>query len=167
MAAAQLPALRPCQGMGKLQSRYGRDYWSLSHILVILTQLLALLSMSVFLLMNYRDSFLDGALNHVHGYMTSATMIDVANDFSQHVKAAMIFDDEKDNKGGPTKGYVKNDIMMLQELVTKLMELAQEAGGETDKDEHEGKRNTDYLRAVKGVEETKDLSLLQYIYVAC
>ncbi|KAG1721698.1 uncharacterized protein EDB91DRAFT_1256417 [Suillus paluster] len=134
------------------------DYWSLSHILVMLTRLLALLSMSVFLLINYRDSFLDSALNRVHGYMTSATMINVADDFSQRVQAAMIFDEK-----GLTEGYVKNDIMMLRELVAKIMELAQEADGAIDKDDHRGKRDTDYPRAAKGDEETKDLSLIQYM----
>ncbi|KAG1812801.1 uncharacterized protein BJ212DRAFT_1301288 [Suillus subaureus] len=99
------------------------DYWSLSHIPVMLTQLLALLSMSIFLLINYRDSFL-------------------------HVQAAMIFDKyvdfQKDDKEGPTKGYVKNDIMMLQELVAKIMELAQEVDGAIDKDDHRDKHNTNY-----------------------
>jgi hypothetical protein len=79
--------------------------------------------------------------------MTSATMINVADDFSQHVKAAMIFDEYVDIKGdkeGPTEGYIKNDIMMLQELAAKLMEIAQEVGRDINKDEHEGKHNTDY-----------------------
>ncbi|KAG1726502.1 uncharacterized protein EDB91DRAFT_1086738 [Suillus paluster] len=44
------------------------------------------------------------------------------------VQAAIIFDEyvdiEKDDKEGPTEGYVKNDIMMLRELAAKLMELA-------------------------------------------
>ncbi|KAG1818525.1 uncharacterized protein BJ212DRAFT_1298613 [Suillus subaureus] len=65
-----------------------------------------------------------------------ATMINVANDFSQRVQAAMIFDEYVDiqkDKEGPTKGYVKNDIMMLQELVAKILELAQEADGEINK----------------------------------
>jgi hypothetical protein len=34
-----------------------KDHWSLSSILMILTQLLALLVMSVFLLVNYKDRF--------------------------------------------------------------------------------------------------------------
>ncbi|KAG2361870.1 WD40-repeat-containing domain protein [Suillus spraguei] len=112
------------------------DYWSLSHILVMLTRLLALLSMSVFLLINYRDSFL-------------------------RVQAAMIFDEYVDiqkDKEGPTEGYVKNDIVMLRELAAKILELAQEADGEIDKDDHRGKRDTDYPQAVKGDEEAKDLS---------
>ncbi|KAG2355488.1 hypothetical protein BDR07DRAFT_1493180 [Suillus spraguei] len=123
------------------------DYWSLSHILVMLTRLLALLSMSVFLLINYRDSFLDSTLNRVHGYMTSATMINVADDFSQRVQAAMIFDEIR-----------QNDIVMLRELAAKILELAQEADGEIDKDDHRGKRDTDYPQAAKGDEEAKDLS---------
>ncbi|KAG2118593.1 hypothetical protein DEU56DRAFT_918753 [Suillus clintonianus] len=142
------------------------DYWSLSHILVMLTRLLALLSMSVFLLINYRDSFLDSTLNHVHGYMTSATMINVADDFSQRVQAAMIFDEYVDiqkDKEGPTEGYVKNDIVMLRELAAKILELAQEADREIDKDDHRGKRDTDYPQAAKGDEEAKDLSPVQYM----
>ncbi|KAG1859697.1 hypothetical protein F4604DRAFT_1684647 [Suillus subluteus] len=73
----------PVPGHGKTTIKI----WAYNYTL---TQLLALLSMSIFLLMNYRDSFL-------------------------RVKAAMIFDDEKDDKGEPTEGYIKNDIMMLWE----------------------------------------------------
>ncbi|KAG1719952.1 uncharacterized protein EDB91DRAFT_1089033 [Suillus paluster] len=105
------------------------DYWSLSHILVMLTRLLALLSMSVFLLINYRDSFL-------------------------HVQAAIIFDEyvdiKKDDKEGLTEGYVKNDIMMLWELAVKLMELAREADGEINKDNIGASAILITLRAVKG-----------------
>ncbi|KAG1781449.1 hypothetical protein EV702DRAFT_1041969 [Suillus placidus] len=116
----------------------------------------------------------DGTTN-VHRYMTSATMLNVADDFSQRVKAAMIFDEyveiEKDGREGPTKGYIKNNIMMLRELVAKLMKLAQEAGGDIEY-EHEGKCNADYLQAAKGGEESKeeskdeqskDLTLVQYM----
>ncbi|KAG1827997.1 hypothetical protein EV424DRAFT_1536998 [Suillus variegatus] len=121
------------------------NYWSLSRILMMLTQILALLSTSIFLLVNYNRSFLDNAVNHVQGYMTSATVVNVADDFSRRVKAAMIFDD-----------YV--DIGKE----TKLMELAQEAGREIDEDEHrdENKGNTD-PQAAKGDEQTMDLFLVQ------
>ncbi|KAG2358556.1 hypothetical protein BDR07DRAFT_1379317 [Suillus spraguei] len=128
--------------MLKVSKAPSGDYWSLSHILVI-------------------DSFLDSTLNRVHGYMTSATMINVADDFSQRVQAAMIFDEYVDiqkDKEGPTKGYIKNDIVMLRELAAKILELAQEADGEIDKDDHRGKRDTDYPQAAKGDEEAKDLS---------
>ncbi|KAG2365223.1 WD40-repeat-containing domain protein [Suillus spraguei] len=103
----------------------------------------------------------DSTLNRVHGYMTSATMINVADDFSQRVQAAMIFDEYVDiqkDKEGPTEGYIKNDIVMLRELAAKILELAQEADGEIDKDDHRGKCDTDYPQAAKGDEEAKDLS---------
>ncbi|KAG1833609.1 hypothetical protein DFJ58DRAFT_847795 [Suillus subalutaceus] len=112
----------------KVSKAPSENYWSLLCILMMLTQLLALLSMSVFLLVNYKDSLLDSAVNHVHGYMTLAMMINVANNFSQHVKVAMMFDEYVNiEKESPTKGYIKNDIRMLQELADKLIELAQEA----------------------------------------
>jgi hypothetical protein len=41
------------------------------------------------------------------------------------------------------------------------MEIAQEVGRDINKDEHEGKHNTDYPWASKGSQETKDLSLIQ------
>ena len=63
--------------------------------------------------------------------MTSATMINAADDFSRHVKAAMMFDNYLDIENeGQTEGRTKNDIEMLRELAEKLMELVQEAGGE-------------------------------------
>jgi hypothetical protein len=63
--------------------------------------------------------------------MTSATMINAADDFSRHVKAAMMFDEYLDIENeGQTEGRTKNDIEMLRELAEKLMELVQEAGGE-------------------------------------
>ncbi|KAG2053385.1 hypothetical protein BDR06DRAFT_972395 [Suillus hirtellus] len=133
--------------MPKVSKVPSGDYWSLSHILVI-------------------DSFLDSTLNRVHGYMTSATMINVADDFSQRVQAAMIFDEYVDiqkDKEGPTEGYIKNDIVMLQELAAKILELAQEADREIDKDDHRGKHDTDYPQAAKGDEEAKDLSPIQYM----
>lgn len=95
--------------------------------------------------------------------MTSATVVNVADDFSRRVKAAMIFDDYVDiGKESPTDGYVRNDIRVLRELAAKLMELAQEAGGEIDEDEHrdENKGNTD-PQAAKGDEQTMDLFLVQ------
>ena len=67
----------------------------------------------------------------MHQYMTSATMINAADDFSRHVKAAMMFDEYLDIENeGQTEGRTKNDIEMLRELAEKLMELVQEAGGE-------------------------------------
>ena len=63
--------------------------------------------------------------------MTSATMINAADDFSRHVKAAMMFDEYLDIENeGQTEGRTKNDIEMLRELAEKLMELVQEVGGE-------------------------------------
>jgi hypothetical protein len=98
-------------------------------------------------------------VNHVH---------ELADDFSQHVKAAMIFNEyvdiKKGDKEGPTEGYAKSDIRMLQELVAKLMELAQEAGEDMDKDGHqedEGKRNVDHPQVANGGEQMKDLTLVQ------
>lgn len=96
-------------------------------------------------------------------------MLNVANEFSQCVKAAMICDEyveiEKDDRERPFEGYIKNDIMMLWELAAKLMELAQEVGRDIEY-EHEGKCNADYLQAAKGgqelKEELKDLTLVQY-----
>ncbi|KAG2342305.1 WD40 repeat-like protein [Suillus weaverae] len=140
------------------------NYWSLSRILMMLTQLLALLCMSVFLLINYKDSFLDSAVNRVHGYMTSATIVNVADEFSQHVKAAMKFGefgeyvDIEDDNEGPTEGSIKHDIRMLRELAAKLMEIAQEAGGDIDEDE--GKHDTDHPQAAKGDEWTKSLTIV-------
>ncbi|KAG2121579.1 WD40-repeat-containing domain protein [Suillus cothurnatus] len=110
-----------------------KNHWSLSSILMILTQLLALLVMSVFLLVNYKDRFFDTAVNHLQ-YVTSAT---AADDFSRHVKAAMMFEDYSGIKTeGRTKGHAAGDIRLLQELADKLMELAR-AGGEIDEDEHQ------------------------------
>ena len=63
--------------------------------------------------------------------MTSATMINAADNFSRHVKAAMMFDEYLDIENeGQTEGRTKNDIEMLRELAEKLMELVQEVGGE-------------------------------------
>ena len=67
----------------------------------------------------------------MHRYMTSATMINAADNFSRHVKAAMMFDEYLDIENeGQTEGRTKNDIEMLRELAEKLMELVQEVGGE-------------------------------------
>jgi hypothetical protein len=58
-------------------------------------------------------------------------MINAADDFSRHVKAAMMFEEYLDIENeGQTEGRTKNDIEMLRELAEKLMELVQEAGGE-------------------------------------
>ncbi|KAG2070479.1 hypothetical protein BDR04DRAFT_1118341 [Suillus decipiens] len=146
----------------KASKMLSENYWSLSHILMMLTQLLALLSMSVFPLMNYKGSFLDSAVDHVHGYMTSVMMVNVANEFSQHVKAAMKFGEYvyiEDNEEGLAEGSIKHDIRMLWELAAKLMEMAQEAGGEINEDD--GKHDTDYPKAVKEDELTKSISLIQ------
>ncbi|KAG2335992.1 WD40 repeat-like protein [Suillus weaverae] len=135
------------------------NYWFLSYILMMLTQLLALLCMSVFLLINYKDSFLDSTVNRVHVYMTSATIVNVADKFSQHVKAAMKFSEFSEYVDIKDEGSIKHDIRMLQELAAKLMEIAQEAGGEINKDE--GKHNTDHPQAAKGDEWTKSLTIVQ------
>ncbi|KAG2053520.1 hypothetical protein BDR06DRAFT_1008660 [Suillus hirtellus] len=108
------------------------------------------------------DSFLDSAVNRVHGYMTSATIVNVANEFSQHVKAAMKFGeyvDIKDDNEGLTEGSIKHDIRMLWGLAAKLMEIVQEAGGEANEDE--GKHDTDHPQAAKGDEWTKSLTIVQ------
>ncbi|KIK33158.1 hypothetical protein CY34DRAFT_18550 [Suillus luteus UH-Slu-Lm8-n1] len=120
------------------------NYWSLSCILMMLTRLLALVSMIVFLLINYKDSLLDSAVNHARGYMTSATMNNVTDDLSWHVKAVMMFDE-----------YV--DVEADKE--EKLMELAQEAGRDINVDQQENEN--DRLRAAKRDEQTKDLLLVQ------
>jgi len=84
--------------------------------------------------------------------MTSATVVNAADDFSRHVKAAMMFDGYLDiEKESQTEGHTKNDIEMLRELAEKLMELVQEAGGEVRP------------RAVKvdvDIETTKDVALV-------
>jgi 6-phosphogluconolactonase/glucosamine-6-phosphate isomerase/deaminase len=101
-------------------------------------------------------------VNHARGYMTSATMNNVADNFSWHVKAVMMFDEYVDveaDKEGPTEGYVKNDIRMLRELAEKLMELAQEAGRDIDEDQQENEN--DRPRAAKKDEQMKDLLLVQ------
>jgi hypothetical protein len=46
----------------KVSEAPSKDYWSLSRILMMLTRLLALVSMIVFLLINYKDSFLVSTL---------------------------------------------------------------------------------------------------------
>ncbi|KAG2746126.1 hypothetical protein P692DRAFT_201807355 [Suillus brevipes Sb2] len=119
-----------------------QNCWSILRTLMFLTQILALLSMSVFLV-NSKDMFFDRAIE-LHQYMTAATMVNAADDFSRHVKAAMLFDNyeylDMQRKGqmeGPTEGP-KNDIRMLHELAKKLMELAEQAGGEIDEDRHKG-----------------------------
>jgi len=72
-------------------------------------------------------------VNHLQ-YVTSAT---AADDFSRHVKAAMMFEDYSGIKTeSRTKGHAAGDIRLLQELADKLMELAR-AGGEIDEDEHQ------------------------------
>lgn len=87
-------------------------------------------------------------------------MVNVANEFSQLVKAAMKFDKFGEYvEEGLTEGSIKHDIRMLRELAAKLIEIAQEAGGEIDEDE--GKHDTDHLQAVKGDEWMKSLSIVQ------
>ncbi|KAG2336321.1 WD40 repeat-like protein [Suillus weaverae] len=135
------------------------NYWSLLRILMMLTQLLELLCMSVFLLINYKDSFLDSTVNHVHGYMTSATIVTVADKFSQHFKAAMKFSKFGKYVDIKDEGSIKHDIRMLWELAAKLMEIAQEAGGEINEDE--GKHDTDHPQAAKGDEWMKSLTIVQ------
>ncbi|KAG1867694.1 hypothetical protein F4604DRAFT_1927478 [Suillus subluteus] len=124
----------------KVSKAPSENHWSLLRILMMLTQLLALLSMSIFLLVNYKDSLL------------------------RSKPSAMMFDEYVDiEKESPTEGYIKNDIRMLRELAAKLIELAQEVGGEINEDEHrdENKGNTDHPRAATGDEQRKDLVLIQ------
>jgi hypothetical protein len=78
-------------------------------------------------------------MDNLHQYMTSAMVVNAADDFSRHIKVAMMFnnyenlDMKEGQMEGPTGGP-KNDIRMLQELAKKLMELAEKAGGEIDKE---------------------------------
>ncbi|KAG1863895.1 hypothetical protein F4604DRAFT_1683511 [Suillus subluteus] len=77
-----------------------------------LTQLLALLAMSIFLLR-----------------LQPTTL-------SRHLKAAMMFDEyPRIETEGRKKGHATGDIRLLQGLAVKLMELAQ-AGGEINEDGH-------------------------------
>ncbi|KAG1734252.1 uncharacterized protein EDB91DRAFT_1084156 [Suillus paluster] len=101
-------------------------------------------------LVNYKDVIYDRAINNLHQYMTSATMVNAAVNFSQHVKVAMIFNNyeslDMQREGqmeGPTEGP-KNDIRMLQKLAKKLMELAEKAGGEINKERHKGPEVKDH-----------------------
>jgi hypothetical protein len=78
-------------------------------------------------------------MDNLHQYMTSATVVNAADDFLRHVKAAMMFNNYEnlDMKEGQTEGRTggpKNDIRMLHELAKKLMELAEKAGGEIDEE---------------------------------
>ncbi|KAG1892293.1 hypothetical protein F4604DRAFT_1672345 [Suillus subluteus] len=105
----------------------------------------------------------------LHQYMTSATMVNAADNFSRHVKAAMLFDNyeylDMQREGqmeGPKEGP-KSDIRMLHELAKKLMELAEKAGGEIDEDRHKGPEVKDHETnrqvAVADVDR-KDIALI-------
>ncbi|KAG1770576.1 WD40-repeat-containing domain protein [Suillus placidus] len=109
------------------------DPWSLWRVLMVLTQVAILLSMSVLLMVNYKDGFFSEAVgwsvDQVHQYTTPITRAKAADEFTQRAI------DEYLNTEGRKEGHPNNDIVMLRELAGKLMELAIEADGDLDEDE--------------------------------
>lgn len=90
--------------------------------------------------------------------MTSATVVNAADDFSRHVKAAMMFDN------GQTEGHTggpENDIRMLHELAKKLMELAEKAGGEIDEERCKSlDKKTNHPRVATVDADRKDVAIV-------
>ncbi|KAG2342973.1 WD40 repeat-like protein [Suillus weaverae] len=111
------------------------DPWSLWRVLMVLTQVAILLSMSVLLVVNYKDGFFSEAVgwsvDQVHQYTTPITRAKAADEFT---RCAI---DKYLNTEGRKEGHPNNDIVMLCELAGKLMELAIEASGDLDEDERQ------------------------------
>ncbi|KAG1728480.1 WD40-repeat-containing domain protein [Suillus occidentalis] len=143
-----ITSISPAQGRGnttiklwtydyaprKASKTPSKDYWWLWHMLMILTQVLILLSTSIFLAANYKGGFIDRAVtwsvDHIHQYMTPPPMAKVADDFSRRAINEYL------NMECRKERHTKNDIDILSELAGKLMELAIEAGGDLDDQEH-------------------------------